>query len=252
MRGPHTQTWDTRAIIIFAIQTSTPPAPSPRRKSVNRNFSLKTWADLVENILNSYPGVWLQIICVFVLCLQHNHSRNMKMQTAEKCKWGISTITTFWILLSTFRFHHNWWWLNVKCICADKHCCTLLHLRVEPVWSLRFEPSSAFALSDRKSNFEVTTKMFICCVPHYWLTGPHPCLHLHPLWAAPVIKGQFSVHPPLHPGSIKSGIIHISQPGICHCVLVHSQLLRELLLITILGPPSPAIIRSTLSWIFRF
>ena len=132
------------------------------------------------------------------------------------------------------------------------HCCTLLHLRVEPVWSLRFEPSSAFALSDRKSNFEVTTKMFICCVPHYWLTGPHPCLHLHPLWAAPVIKGQFSVHPPLHPGSIKSGIIHISQPGICHCVLVHSQLLRELLLITILGPPSPAIIRSTLSWIFRF
>ena len=142
--------------------------------------------------------------------------------------------------------------VNVKCICADIHFCTLLHLRVEPVWSLRFEPSSAFALSDRKSNLKyLTTKMFICCVPQYWLTGPHPCLH--PLYAVAVIKGQSSVHPTLHPGSIKSGIIHISQQNICHCVLLHFlKLLRVLLMIILLGPPSPAIIRSTLSWIFRF
>ena len=170
---PYSSLWDTLAIIIFVIQTSTPPAPSPRRKSVNRNFSLKTWACWVENILNSYPGVWLQIICV---C-------NTIIAETWKCKLQKNANEAF-PRLQHFEYFYP---CSVSITIGDGkckmylHCCTLLHLRVEPVWSLRFEPSSAFALSDRKSNFEVTTKMFICCVPHYWLTGPHPCLHLHPL-----------------------------------------------------------------------
>ena len=144
------------------------------------------------NILNSYTGVWHQIICV---C-------NTIIAETWKCKLQKNANEAFPRLEHFEHFYPR----SVYITTGDGKC--KMYLRWQPLlytftfesWTcLKFEVWAIISLRfvRQKIQFKVTTKMFICCVPQYWVTGPHPCLH--PLYAAAVIKGQSSVHPPPDP-----------------------------------------------------